>query len=173
MPTRSKPSPLVSDLGRIVGENGVSELPADRMAYSRDLWPRGLIDVMSGRPVGTPPDAVVWPESPKDVVKLVMWAAKNSVPLVPYGAGSGVCGGAWPERGQVTVDLKRMARILWLEPDAHLMRAQAGIVGQHLEDRLGRRGMTMGHFPSSIFCSTLGGWLAARSAGQASTSASA
>jgi alkyldihydroxyacetonephosphate synthase len=159
----------VSDLSRIVGENSVSELPADRMAYSRDLWPRGLIDVMSGRPVGTPPDAVVWPESPKDVVKLVKWAAKNSVPLVPYGAGSGVCGGAWPERGQVTVDLKRMARVLWLEPEAHLMRAQAGIVGQHLEDYLGRRGMTMGHFPSSIFCSTLGGWLAARSAGQTST----
>ena len=37
-----------------------------------------------------------------------------------------------------------------------------------LEDELDRRGFTLGHFPSSILCSTVGGWVAARSAGQAS-----
>src|SRR5207249_4489729 len=44
-----------------------------------------------------------------------------------------------------------------------------GILGEHLEHELGRRGYTLGHFPSSIMCSTLGGWLAARSAGQCSS----
>src|SRR5262249_48880766 len=46
---------------------------------------------------------------------------------------------------------------------------EAGIIGEHLEHELNRRGHTMGHFPSSIMCSTFGGWLAARSAGQLST----
>src|SRR5262249_41768985 len=46
---------------------------------------------------------------------------------------------------------------------------EAGAIGEHLEHELNRRGWTMGHFPSSIMCSTFGGWLAARSAGQLST----
>jgi alkyldihydroxyacetonephosphate synthase len=41
--------------------------------------------------------------------------------------------------------------------------------GQQLEDELNRHGFTLGHFPSSIMCSTVGGWLAARSAGQFSS----
>ena len=45
----------------------------------------------------------------------------------------------------------------------------AGINGQLLEDRLNAHGLTLGHFPSSIMCSTLGGWLACRSAGQFSS----
>jgi alkyldihydroxyacetonephosphate synthase len=45
---------------------------------------------------------------------------------------------------------------------------EAGHMGMPLEEELDRRGYTLGHFPSSILCSTVGGWVAARSAGQAS-----
>ena len=41
-------------------------------------------------------------------------------------------------------------------------------MGLPLEKALGRAGLTLGHFPSSILCSTVGGWVAARSAGQCS-----
>ena len=40
--------------------------------------------------------------------------------------------------------------------------------GRALEDGLAGRGLTLGHFPQSIDISTLGGWIAARSAGQKS-----
>jgi alkyldihydroxyacetonephosphate synthase len=43
-----------------------------------------------------------------------------------------------------------------------------GILGEHLETQLQQRGATLGHFPSSIYCSTVGGWVATRSAGQCS-----
>ena len=56
-----------------------------------------------------------------------------------------------------------------LDQDAGAATFEAGIIGEHLEHELNRRGWTMGHFPSSIMCSTFGGWLAARSAGQLST----
>jgi alkyldihydroxyacetonephosphate synthase len=39
-------------------------------------------------------------------------------------------------------------------------------MGMPLEEELNRQGFTLGHFPSSILCSTVGGWVAARSAGQ-------
>ena len=45
---------------------------------------------------------------------------------------------------------------------------EAGHMGLPLEEDLNRRGFTLGHFPSSILCSTVGGWVAARSAGQCS-----
>ncbi len=41
-------------------------------------------------------------------------------------------------------------------------------MGVPLDLALGRAGFTLGHFPSSILCSTVGGWVAARSAGQCS-----
>jgi alkyldihydroxyacetonephosphate synthase len=91
------------------------------------------------------------------------------VPVIPYGGGSGVCGGTIPISGGVIVDVKRLGRIESIDHTSLTVRAQAGINGQQFEDQLNAQGLTLGHFPSSIMCSTLGGWLAARSAGQFSS----
>ena len=100
---------------------------------------------------------------------LVRLAEEHRVPLIPWGGGSGVCGGTLALSGGIIVDVKRMQRVLSVSREDHLVTAQAGINGQHLEDALNLQGLTLGHFPSSIYCSTLGGWLATRSAGQMST----
>jgi alkyldihydroxyacetonephosphate synthase len=112
---------------------------------------------------------VVWPTTVEEVQAIVRFAGERGVPLVPFGAGSGVCGGTLPVRGGVVMDLKRMRRLVALDRDALTATFEAGILGEHLEHDLARRGYTLGHFPSSIMCSTLGGWLAARSAGQCSS----
>src|SRR6202012_2186391 len=88
--------------------------------------------------------------------------------LVPFGAGSGVCGGVLPGIDALVVDLKRMGRIRAIDPVAPLVEGAAAHMGLPLEHALGRAGFTLGHFPSSILCSTVGGWIATRSAGQAS-----
>jgi alkyldihydroxyacetonephosphate synthase len=147
----------------------VSTTPPDRIAYARDLWPRGLIGAAAGDPAPHPPDAVVWPESTEEVAAIVKAAQRTGTPIVPFGAGSGVCGGALPIRGGLVIDLKRMRALVSLDKEAGAATFEAGIIGEHLEHELNRRGFTMGHFPSSIMCSTYGGWLAARSAGQYST----
>src|SRR5205814_7402944 len=82
---------------------------------------------------------------------------------------AGVCGGTLPLHGGIVVDVKRMRKRVALDGDALTATYEAGILGEHLEHDLGREGFTLGHFPSSIMCSTLGGWLAARSAGQCSS----
>jgi alkyldihydroxyacetonephosphate synthase len=71
--------------------------------------------------------------------------------------------------GGIALDLKRLARLRYCDDVELLCTAEAGFLGQSLEDELNRRGMTLGHFPSSIYCSTLGGWIATRSAGQMSS----
>ncbi len=144
-----------------------SDDAADRVAYGRDLWPRHHLGVRSGRlPAG--PAAIVWPRSTEEVAEVVAWARKRSVALVPFGAGSGVCAGVLPSSDAVVVDLKRMARWRRFDRGAPLLDVESGHMGLPLEERLNREGFTLGHFPSSILCSTVGGWVAARSAGQAS-----
>src|SRR5262249_6803749 len=96
-------------------------------------------------------------------------ANERGFAVVPWGAGSGVCGGTVAVRGGVALDLKGLDRILRIDTRSLIVEAEAGINGQHLEDALNREGLTLGHFPSSMWCSTLGGWLAARGAGQLST----
>lgn len=168
LPRPAAPAALVVDLARIVGPRAVSTADADRFAYSRDAWPRDLLRIKSGE-VPCAPTCVVWPETREEVAKVLELAARLGVPVVPFGAGSGVMGGARPKEGGIALDLKRLKAIRRLDEKNLRLEVEAGIVGERLERTLQQRGFTLGHFPSSIICSTLGGWLAARSAGQAST----
>ncbi len=112
---------------------------------------------------------MVWPGSPEEVAGVVDACARHRTPIVPYGAGSGVCGATLPIHGGVVCDLKRLKAIRRIDPDAGEIEVEAGLVGERLERKLERHGLTLGHFPSSILCSTVGGWLAGRSAGQCSS----
>jgi alkyldihydroxyacetonephosphate synthase len=156
-------------LSAIVGDDRVSTRHADLTTYARDMWPRVLLAVREGAVAEHPPDVVVWPETVDEVAEIVKLARARRVPIVPYGAGSGVCGGALPLHGGITIDVKRMDRIRAIDDDDLVVDAECGINGERLERALAARGLTLGHFPSSIYCSTLGGWLAARSGGQMST----
>jgi len=170
MQTRPQPSTAVGrDLLEILPEQRLSQGAADRLIYSRDMWPKALLSVRDNKPSVHPPDYVVWPETAEEVSRIVQLAARHHVPVIPYGGGSGVCGGAMATGGGIILDLKRMNAVLQVSLDDHLASFQAGINGQLLEDQLNLRGLTLGHFPASIYISTLGGWLAARSAGQLSS----
>lgn len=140
----------------------------DRAAGSRDAWPRHLIRDADAAPSGPGAALVVWPERSEQVEALVQLARREGASLVPYGAGSGVCGAVRPSERSIIVDTKRLTRLDVL-PEEGVVDVQAGVLGIDLEAALERRGLTVGHFPSSILCSTVGGWLAARGAGQCSS----
>jgi alkyldihydroxyacetonephosphate synthase len=159
---------LDHDLGAALPALRKSTSPVDKVAYARDLWPRHHLDVQAGRIAEHAPGAVVWPASTEEVAEVVRFCAGEGVPLVPFGAGSGVCGGILPDARTVVVDLKRMNRWRALDREAPSLDVEAGALGIRLEEELAGQGFTAGHFPSSILCSTVGGWLAARGAGQCS-----
>ncbi len=158
----------IRSLAESIPEVRASEDPADRIAYARDLWPRHHLAVRAGNVEGHRPAGIVWPTSTEEVARIVRWAHETRTPVVPFGAGSGVCAGVLPDARTVVLDLKRMARVRRLDADARVLEVEAGHMGLPLEEDLERRGLTLGHFPSSILCSTVGGWVAARSAGQCS-----
>ncbi|MBT3218992.1 MAG: FAD-binding oxidoreductase [Proteobacteria bacterium] len=145
-----------------------SNSPLDTYAASRDLWPGGTLDFWQGRKAPQPA-RVFWPHDSDQVLRILKYAAAESIPVVPYGAGSGVCGGARGQAGSFVIDMKGMQDIGPLDERRWTVDAEAGVNGQHLEDFLQDHGFTLGHSPSSIWCSTVGGWAAARSAGQFSS----
>lgn len=158
----------LAELTRALPGMRASDDAADRVAYARDLWPRHHLAVRAGNVAEHRPAGIVWPESTAEVARVVRWAHDTGTPIVPFGAGSGVCAGVLPHERMIVLDLKRMARWRKLDPHALTLDVEAGHMGLPLEEDLNRRGLTLGHFPSSILCSTVGGWVAARSAGQCS-----
>jgi alkyldihydroxyacetonephosphate synthase len=160
---------LQRELEAIVGPRRVSVRDADLDTYARDMWPRLLFAHRAGERAATRPHVVVWPEHIREVAAIVRLARDQRLPIVPYGGGSGVCGGALPLFGGITIDTKRMQALRGVRGDELIADVEAGLGGERFERELARRGYTFGHFPSSIYCSTVGGWLATRAAGQLST----
>ncbi len=114
-------------------------------------------------------DLVFYPESQTDVEKLITLAAAHDVCLVPYGGGTSVsCALKLPAeetRTIVSVDMRRMDAIEWIDRENFRAGVQAGILGSHLEERLAAEGFTCGHEPDSVELSTLGGWIATNASG--------
>lgn len=140
----------------------------ERQAHARDLWPRSTLAAVGGV-LPPAPIAVAFPRNGVEVRVVLEWAAEHGVPVVPWGAGSGVAGAAAGREGALCLDLKRLHHIGAVEPGARAVDVGAGVLGQHLEDALERQGWATRHSPSSIWCSTVGGWAAGRSAGQFSS----
>lgn len=140
----------------------------DRFAVSRDLWPGGTLQMWQGK-AAPRPASVFWPVDDAQVLAVLEAAVAQQKVVIPYGAGSGVCGGARGREDAWVLDLKSIDRISEVDPVRWMVEAGAGANGQHLEDHLAARGFTCGHSPSSIWCSTVGGWAAARGAGQFSS----
>ncbi len=138
------------------------------MAHARDLWPRSTLALAQGV-VPPLPELVAFPATEEEVRACLDWAVVNRVAVVPWGAGSGVCGAAAGMAGSLALDLKRMDKVGRVDAATGTVRVQPGVLGQHFEDQLERQGWASRHSPSSIWCSTVGGWAASRSAGQFSS----
>lgn len=139
-----------------------------RRGHAHDYWAFEAIHDVAGNPTEAPP-AVIFPESTAEVATILEIADAERTAIVPYGLGSGVCGGVRPGAEALVVDTSRMSGLLDVNAEACTARAQAGLNGAEFERLLGERGFTLGHFPQSIGVSTVGGWIATRASGQLST----
>jgi alkyldihydroxyacetonephosphate synthase len=134
----------------------------------RDWWPLALTWAVAGE-VPALPAAVVRPASADDVAAVLRICNEARVPVTAAGGRSGVCGASVPVFGGVTLDLTAMAGIVDVDDASLLVSVLPGTFGDAFEEELRRVGLTLGHWPQSIHLSTVGGWLACRSAGQYST----
>jgi len=116
-----------------------------------------------------PPAAVLRPSSADDVAAALRWASAAGTPVVTAGGRSGVSGATVTHGGELVIDMRALDRVLELDEVSGIVRVEAGVLGTDLEAWLNQRHYTLGHFPQSVALSTVGGWIAARSAGQLSS----
>jgi len=157
------------ELKKLVGQDQVLDGEQDLVTYASDMLPRHQILKHEAQLPSTLPVAICFPESVDDVVRVLRFCAAERIPVIPFGAGSGVCGATVPEEPAVILDMKRMGRVLELSEASRCVTVEPGILGERLEEHLQARGFTLGHSPSSVACSTVGGYVACRSAGQYSS----
>ena len=142
----------------------------DRAAHTygksfRD-YARGL-----GGDYAVAPDVVAYPRDEAEIIAILDWAGGARAAVVPFGAGSSVVGGIEPRidgsscKGAVSLDLRRLDRVVELDHISRAARIEAGAFGPALEAQLRPHGLTLRHFPQSYEHSTLGGWIATRSGG--------
>jgi alkyldihydroxyacetonephosphate synthase len=119
-----------------------------------------------------PPDLVAFPRDESEIETVLSWAEAEGAAAIPFGGGTSVVGGVEPrlgDRAVVTIDLRRLDRVLEVDPESPAARIQAGATGPVLEEQLREHGLTLRHFPQSFEYSTLGGWIATRAGGHFAT----
>ena len=147
----------------------VSIAERDRDDASRDWWPLAMMWARDGQ-VPARPGVVVRPTSAEEVAAVLRLADEARVPVTPMAGRSGVCGASVPIFGGVALDLTDLDGIVGVDDDSLLVDVRPGTWGDSFEDELrSAHRLTLGHWPQSIALSTVGGWVACRSAGQYST----
>ena len=106
---------------------------------------------------GEMPAAVVLPTSTAEVSAAMRVADRLRRPVIAWGGGTGLMGGARPTSDAIVLDLRRMRRVRAIDVVSRTATAEAGIVLEDLDRRLRRHGMVLGHDPWSRPRATLGG----------------
>ena len=119
-----------------------------------------------------PPDLVALPRDESEIETVLSWCEAEGAAVVPFGGGTSVVGGVEARLGDrpvVSLDLRRLDRVLEVDAESMAARIQAGATGPRLEEQLRELGLTLRHFPQSFEYSTLGGWIATRAGGHFAT----
>jgi alkyldihydroxyacetonephosphate synthase len=139
------------------------------VSWTRDWWVGSMVSETGGKPAC--PQAVVVRVSTVEQIQAVMRIANaESIPVTVSAGRSNVTGAALPVRGGIVLDVCELNKLIGFDARSQIVEVEAGMFGDVFEEAIQRQhGMTMGHWPSSFGVSTVGGWVACRSAGQLST----
>jgi alkyldihydroxyacetonephosphate synthase len=167
-PSMLKPGQL-DFLRSIVGDDNILTDDFSRAKFSCGKFYGELLDLRL-KMVPDPPDAVISPRSHDEVVKIIEFCNEERIPVIASGGQSSVTGALRAPEGGISLDLtKYLNKIIRINDINKTVTVQVGIMGPALEEELNRHGYSCGHFPQSFEYSTVGGWISARGAGQAST----
>ncbi|MDA3780244.1 MAG: FAD-binding oxidoreductase, partial [Bacteroidales bacterium] len=155
----------------ICSEENVKSDDYSRAAHSFGKFYTDLLNLRKEQ-IKTPPDLVIFPRNDEEVEKVIKICNDNNIAVTPFAGHSSVTRGVETPRGGVSLDLtKHFNKVIEVNEKNSTVRVQTGIYGPAFEEYLNNYGdsYSCGHFPQSFEYSTVGGWVAARSAGQAST----
>jgi len=161
--------PFLSEIQKLFSEHKYSFDDRVRLTHSHGQTTANEVFKVLYYELQRVTDMVFFAEEEKDIEVLINLAKKHDVCIVPYGGGTNVsCALQLPideRRMIISLDMRRLNAIEWIDKNNFRACVQSGIVGIDLERKLQEQGFTMGHEPDSIEFSTLGGWIATNASG--------
>lgn len=158
----------IDTLRDLLGDEVVRTEPELLATRRHDYWAASHLREWRGEPMAAP-GCVVRPTGTEQVSELLRYATSAGVAVMPFGLGSGVCGGVLPTEDVVLLDLSSMDRTREIDEHDLLATFDAGKNGMEAEQEVAAHGLTIGHWPQSIAVSSIGGWVSTRASGQFST----
>ncbi len=111
------------------------------------------------------PLAVVLPRTTEEVASVLRYCSRNSIKVVPRGAGTSLAGGALPGEDTVVVCITKLNRVLEIDYENRAARVEAGITNLAISAAVSERGFFYAPDPSSQLACTLAGNIAMNSGG--------
>lgn len=144
---------IYADLSTLIGVEKTSVNETIITNHSKDESDHRAVD----------PDVVVFPESSEDVQKILRYANEHKIPVVPFGAGSGLEGQAIPINKGISIDFERMNKVIEMRPDDLVVIVQPGITRIQLNEELKKYGLFFPVDPGAD--ATIGGMASTNASG--------
>jgi glycolate dehydrogenase FAD-linked subunit len=146
---------LADEFRRICGPDAVLREPLQLLTYECDALPH----------LREQPALVVLPGSAAEVRAVVKLCARESVPFVARGHGTGLSGGALPVAGGVVISLARLNRVVDVDIANKRVTVEPGVTNLEITRRVAPFGYYYAPDPSSQQVCSIGGNIAENSGG--------
>ena len=146
---------FIAELRRIAGDGAVYSDPLEVLTYESDALTH-LREV---------PGAVVMPSSAAHVQAIVKLCAREQVPFVARGHGTGLSGGALPVPDGLVIALSRLNRVLEVDIPNRRVRVEPGVTNLEITRQVAPFGYYYAPDPSSQQVCSIGGNVAENSGG--------
>lgn len=151
-------------LAKVLGPHNISADEVSLRRYASDALRPGRFfpgsDTLQPRP-----QWVIWPETVAQVQEVLHFASQHAIPVVPYGGGTGLMGGATASTGGIVLSLSKLDRIREVCAEDFMVTAEAGVVLRDLDAALNQKGFILGHDPWTVPVATVGGTISTNSLG--------
>jgi len=146
---------FLAELRRIVGDKCVLDDALELLTYECDALPH----------LRESPAAVVLPGSPAEVQDVVRLCARERVPFVARGHGTGLSGGALPVAGGLVIALSRLNRVKDVDIPNQRVTVEPGVTNLEITRQVAPFGYYYAPDPSSQQVCSIGGNVAENSGG--------
>ena len=143
---------LRTSLESILPASHILTKDIERLAYANDASCYYLV-----------PQAIVQPQTIRQIQDLFAWSRLHGIPLTFRAAGTSLSGQAITDG--VLVDISKHWHSINIEHDAHRVRLQPGIVGGKVNEYLKKYKRKIGPDPASLYAAMIGGIIANNASG--------
>jgi glycolate oxidase len=146
---------FIDELRRIAGDGAVYAEPLELLTYESDALTH----------LRESPGAVVTPASAAQVQAIVKLCAREGMPFVARGHGTGLSGGALPIADGVVIALSRLNRVLDVDVPNRRVQVEPGVTNLEITRQVAPFGYYYAPDPSSQQVCSIGGNVAENSGG--------